>query len=51
MDLLIAPNTVAYANRDLAPATGTPGWATGGNPAAGIPATIDSAAQYNALME
>ncbi|NPD67313.1 hypothetical protein HN018_06960 [Lichenicola cladoniae] len=51
MDLLIAPNTVAYAARDVAPANGTPGWATGGNPGTGVPATIDEAYQYNALIE
>ncbi len=51
MDLMIGPNTVAYENRDTAPATGTPGWATGGNPAAGIPASGDQAYEYNAIIE
>lgn len=50
MDLLIASNTVDEASRDEAPAAGTPGWATDGNPAKGIPATIFPAYHYNMVM-
>jgi hypothetical protein len=50
MDLLIAPNTVSAANADQAPATGTPGWATNGNPSTNTPATTLAAYEFNALM-
>lgn len=50
MELLIAPNTVAESARDVMPTTGTPGWATDGNAAAGIPATGDLACHYNMMM-
>ncbi|MGY6769523.1 hypothetical protein [Komagataeibacter sp. NFXK3] len=50
MDLIIGTGTVAEASRDTMPATGTPGWATDGNPAATIPATDFPAAHYNMLM-
>ncbi|MGS0648039.1 gp53-like domain-containing protein [Komagataeibacter melomenusus] len=50
MDLIIGTGTVAEASRDTMPATGTPGWATDGNPAATIPATDFPAAHYNMVM-
>ncbi|WP_308721011.1 hypothetical protein [Komagataeibacter xylinus] len=50
MDLIIGTGTVTEASRDTMPATGTPGWATDGNPAATIPATDFPAAHYNMLM-
>jgi hypothetical protein len=50
MDLLISANTVAKARADTAPASGTPGWATDGDPAAGIPATDAPAWHYNMMM-
>ncbi|AFW00299.1 hypothetical protein Gbth_008_078 [Gluconobacter thailandicus F149-1 = NBRC 100600] len=50
MQLIIADGTVAKANRDIMPATGTPGWATDGNPAAGVPATDNNACHYNMMM-
>ncbi|GBQ52281.1 hypothetical protein ACM0P6_02765 [Komagataeibacter sucrofermentans] len=50
MDLIIGTGTVTEANRDTMPATGTPGWATDGNPAATIPATDFPAAHYNMVM-
>lgn len=51
MDRIIAPNSVVLAAADAAPATGTPQYATDGNPTAGIPATIWPAYQYNAIQE
>ncbi|RKE35304.1 hypothetical protein B0G76_1365 [Paraburkholderia sp. BL23I1N1] len=51
MDRLIAPNSVVSAQADVAPATGTPQFATDGNPAANIPATQWPAYQYNAIQE
>lgn len=50
MDLLIAPNTVAQEQADKAPASGTPGWATDGNPATGQMATDAPAWHYNMMM-
>jgi len=50
MDLMIAPNSVPFSGADTAPVTGTPQWATEGNPAAGIAATNLRAYQINALM-
>lgn len=50
MQLIIADGTVTAANRDVMPSTGTPGWATDGNPAAGIPATDNLACHYNMMM-
>ncbi|MBO1325323.1 hypothetical protein K2X14_07645 [Acetobacter sp. TBRC 12305] len=50
MDLLISANTVAQAQADTAPATGTPGWATDGDPAQGIIATDSPAWHYNMMM-
>ncbi|WP_063354324.1 hypothetical protein [Acetobacter oryzifermentans] len=50
MDLLIAPGTVDASKADTAPATGTPGWATDGNPAQLIGRTIFPAYAYNAIL-
>ncbi|MCP1243229.1 hypothetical protein NKW51_11485, partial [Acetobacter lambici] len=50
MDLLVAANTVAQAQADTAPASGTPGWATDGNPATGLLATDAPAWHYNMMM-
>ncbi|MCP1242917.1 hypothetical protein [Acetobacter lambici] len=50
MDLLIAANTVIQAQADTAPASGTPGWATDGNPATGLLATDAPAWHYNMMM-
>ena len=49
MELIIGTGTVVEASRDTMPATGTPGWATDGNPASSIPATDFPAAHYNML--
>ena len=51
MDRIIAPNSVDAAHADTAPVTGTPGYATDGNPATGVPATLWAAYQYNAIQE
>ena len=51
MDLLIAPYTVTKEQADTAPATGTPGWATDGNPATNKPATQWPAYAFNAMQE
>ncbi|SSW66597.1 hypothetical protein AVE30378_02136 [Achromobacter veterisilvae] len=51
MDLLIAPHTVAKEQADTAPATGTPGWATDGNPGTNTPATQWPAYAFNAIQE
>ncbi|WP_244255648.1 hypothetical protein [Burkholderia vietnamiensis] len=51
MDRLIAPNTVVAGQADVAPATGTPGYATDGDPATGTPATLWPAYQYNSIQE
>lgn len=51
MDRLIAPNTVVAGQADVAPATGTPGYATDGNPATGVAPTLWPAYQYNAFQE
>ena len=50
MDLLIAANTVTQPNSDLAPATGTPGWATDGDPTTNTLATQAPAWHYNMMM-
>ncbi|GAA3684215.1 hypothetical protein [Acetobacter lovaniensis] len=50
MDLLIATNTVPQEQADKAPASGTPGWATDGNPATGQMATDAPAWHYNMMM-
>lgn len=49
MDLLIAANTVTQENADTAPVSGSPGWATDGDPAKGIPATDAPAWHYNMI--
>ncbi len=51
MDLLIAPYTVTKEQADAAPATGTPGWATDGNPSTNKPATQWPAYAFNAMQE
>src|SRR5579872_2066455 len=51
MDRLIAANSVAMGSADTAPVTGTPQFATSGNPGTGVPATIWPAYQYNAIQE
>ncbi|MFT8334670.1 MAG: hypothetical protein ABF628_00675 [Acetobacter orientalis] len=50
MDLLIAANTVTQPNSDVAPATGTPGWATDGDPTTNTLATQAPAWHYNMMM-
>ncbi|GBQ38904.1 glycine-rich domain-containing protein [Komagataeibacter europaeus] len=50
MELIIGTGTVVEASRDTMPATGTPGWATDGDPAATIPATDFPASHYNMLV-
>ncbi|GCE81797.1 hypothetical protein [Komagataeibacter oboediens] len=47
MELIIGTGTVVAASRDTMPATGTPGWATDGDPASSIPATDFPASHYN----
>ncbi|MCK9820753.1 hypothetical protein [Komagataeibacter oboediens] len=47
MELIIGSGTVVAASRDTMPATGTPGWATDGDPASSIPATDFPASHYN----
>lgn len=51
MDLLIAPYTVIKEQADKAPVTGTPGWATDGNPSVNKPATQWPAYAFNAIQE
>ena len=51
MDRIIAPYTVTQAQADTAPTTGTPGYATDGNPATNTAATQWPAYQYNAIQE
>lgn len=51
MDLLIASNSVPLASADVAPTSGTPQYATDGNPAAGVPPTIFPAYAFNAVMQ
>lgn len=50
MDLLIAPGTVDVSKADTAPTTGTPGWATDGDPVKQIARTVFPAYAYNALL-
>lgn len=50
MDLLIAPGTVDASKADTAPETGTPGWATDGDPVKQIARTVFPAYAYNALL-
>ena len=51
MDRLIAVNSVPYAQRDTAPALGTPQYATDGNPAAGFPPTDWPAYIFNCIQD
>lgn len=51
MDRLIATNSVVSGSADTAPVSGTPQFATNGNPALSIPATTWAAYQYNAIQE
>ena len=52
MDLIIGANTVPASGRDVTPTTGTPQWATDGNPSASpsIPATDFPAYHYNMVI-
>ncbi|WP_395371705.1 hypothetical protein [Komagataeibacter diospyri] len=50
MELIIGTGTVVETSRDTMPATGTPGWATDGDPASTIPATDFPASHYNMLV-
>lgn len=51
MDLLIADASVPLGSADGPPATGTPQYATDGNPGASIPATEIPAYWWNGLMQ
>jgi hypothetical protein len=51
MDRLIATNSVPFASADTAPETGTPQYATSGNPATATPATIFPAYAWNTLQD
>jgi hypothetical protein len=51
MDRLIATNSVPSSAADTAPVSGTPQFATSGNPATSTPATTWAAYQYNAIQE
>lgn len=51
MDRLIATNSVNSGAADVAPVTGTPQFATSGNPGTGIPATVLPAYAFNAIQE
>ena len=51
MNRLKATNSVPFANRDTAPGTGTPQYATNGNPQTGTPATIWPAYMFNMIMD
>lgn len=51
MNRLKATNSVAFADRDIAPLTGTPQYATDGNPQASIPPTIWPAYAYNMVQD
>ena len=50
MELLIAANSVPLAQADTVPASGTPQYATDGNPAAGVAPTDAPAWHYNMVM-
>ncbi|GBQ92056.1 hypothetical protein AA23498_1352 [Acetobacter nitrogenifigens DSM 23921 = NBRC 105050] len=50
MDFLIAANSVPLADRDVAPASGTPQWATDGDPTTSVPATDFPAYIFNAIL-
>jgi len=51
MDRLIASNSVPLAQADTAPTTGTPQYATDGNPATNVAATLWPAYAFNALQD
>lgn len=51
MDRLIATNSVPFASADTAPATGTPQYATTGNPATSTPPTVFPAYAWNMLQD
>lgn len=50
MNLIRSLNNVPIGARDIAPVTGTPGWATDGNPLSGTPATEDDAYVQNMII-
>ncbi|MFS8367760.1 hypothetical protein ACJRO0_09745 [Acetobacter oryzifermentans] len=50
MDLLIAPGTVDVSKADTAPTTGTPGWATDGDPVNLVPRTVLPAYAFNSIQ-
>lgn len=50
MDLLIADNSVPLGQADVAPVTGTPQYATNGNPVTNTPATDLPAYEFNAVI-
>lgn len=51
MDRIIATNSVPSSLADTAPTTGTPQFATNGNPATAQPATVLPAYMFNAIQE
>jgi hypothetical protein len=51
MDLLIATNSVPLANADTAPVSGTPQYATDGNPETNVPPTLWPAYAFNGLLQ
>lgn len=51
MNRLKATNSVPFANRDIAPLTGTPQYATNGNPSTPVPPTIWPAYMFNMIMD
>ena len=51
MDRLIASNSVPLAQADTAPTTGTPQYATDGNPATNVPATLWPAYAFNTMQD
>ncbi|MFM0213746.1 hypothetical protein PQQ96_40895 [Paraburkholderia sediminicola] len=51
MDRLIAANSVPFASADTAPVSGTPQYATEGNPVTGTPATVFPAYAWNMLQD
>jgi hypothetical protein len=50
MNRLKATNSVPFANRDVAPGSGTPQWATNGTPG-GLPSTIWPAYMFNMMQD
>lgn len=51
MNRLKALNSVPFANRDIAPLSGTPQYATDGNPSTSIPPTIWPSYAFNMLQD